>query len=141
MKCPPGVRSGLCSSSAVKAYDLATGKPAAGFTSPESGTVKSLAVSGNLLFVGYRDMKTRKDVVGEFDAKTGAALNAAFISDAKDPWALAVMGKTLLVRDARGGTVGAFGLPDKAAAGNVPTSSNLQFLTGFIGQNPMVAVP
>ena len=55
-------------------------------------------------------------VVGKYDAKTGAAINASFITGLNGPAGLAVLGNTLFVARNAGNTVGKYDAPPPEAA-------------------------
>ena len=54
-------------------------------------------------------------VVGEYDATTGAAINASFITGLRNPFGLAVLGNTLFVANFSSGTVGKYDATTGAA--------------------------
>jgi hypothetical protein len=67
---------------------------------------------GNTLFVGQNVINT----VGEYDTKTGAAINASFITGLNFPVSLAVLGNTLfVVNGANPGSVGEYDAKTGAA--------------------------
>ena len=63
-------------------------------------------------------------VVGKYDATTGAAINATFITGLNRPGGLAVLGNTLFVANSGGGTVGKYDAKTGAAI-------NATFITGL----------
>ena len=68
---------------------------------------------------------TSNSTVGEYDAKTGATINASFIAAGLSaPVGLAVQGNTLFVADPGNGTVGEY----DARTGN---AINPSFITGL----------
>jgi hypothetical protein len=88
---------------------------------------EGLAVFGNTLFVANYGSGT----VGAYDAKTGVAINASFITRLNQPDGLAVLGNTLFVLNfASGqkgtGTVGKYDATTGAAI-------NASFITGLTG--------
>ena len=119
------------------AFNLATGTPVfavAGLTSP-----RGVALFGNDLFVANGGSA---NTVGEYNATTGAVINASFVTGLSAPVGLAVLGNRLLVANTSGNTVGAYGIPATAAFGNVPTSSTPSFLsTGLNGPDFVAVVP
>ena len=81
---------------------------------------------------------THGTAVGEYDATSGAAINANFLTGLDTPAGLAVLGNQLLVAlnpTSGNGTVGAYGIPATAGAG--PTSANANFITGLISPGPI----
>lgn len=121
----------------LAAFNLATGAAVAGFTpitglnDPSGG----VALYGNDLFVA----DTYDNIVGEYDATTGLAINANFLTGVRYPVGLAVLGNQLLV--AADNTVGAYGIPAVATTGNVPTSANASFLAGLNAPKFIAVVP
>src|SRR5258707_1052328 len=63
-------------------------------------------------------------VVGKYDATTGAAISATFITGLNRPGGLAVLGNTLFVANSGGGTVGKYDAKTGAAI-------NATFITGL----------
>ena len=64
--------------------------------------------------------------VGEYDATTGAAINASFITGLSFPWGLALSGNNLLVANSASNTVGEYNAATGAAI-------NAIFITGLQG--------
>ena len=75
---------------------------------------------GNTLFVANFGSGT----VGEYDATTGAAINANFITGLNRPVGLALLGNTLFVANHGSGTVGKYNATTGAAI-------NANFITGL----------
>lgn len=114
----------------VGAYNTLTGTPVPGFSLTGLTFPSGIAVSGNNLFVASNTNGT----VGEYDATTGAEINADFITGLRNGngFGVAVANGTLLVDTDSGTTVAAYGIPTTTLVGNVPTSSNPNYLTGLI---------
>ena len=77
----------------VSAYNATTGATIASFTTV-SGLYRpfGLAVSGNNLYVANYN-----GTVGEYDATTGAVINANLITGLTEPWNLGISGNNLYV--------------------------------------------
>ena len=111
----------------VVEYNAATGTPIDFIVTPQQ-TSTAIAVSGNQLFVaGDVGTASGSGTVGEYDASTGATINAFFITGLnRFYYGLALSGNTLFVAnlDGGGGRVGAYD-----AATGAPI--NADFITGL----------
>ncbi len=127
------------------AFNLATGTAAADFTTITGlSSPDGVALFGNDLFVansGSDVANANSNTVGEYNATTGAVINANFVTGLSGPYGLAILGDRLLVANYSGNTVGAYGIPALATLNNVPTSSNASFLTGLSGPAFIAVVP
>ena len=75
---------------------------------------------GDTLFVTNSGAGT----VGKYDAKTGGAINASFITGLNEPGGLALLGDTLFVTNSGVSTVGTYNAKTGGAI-------NASFITGF----------
>jgi hypothetical protein len=92
-----------------------------------------LAVSGNDLFVANWG-QTNGTTVSEYNATTGAGINASFITGLHGPSGLALSGNNLFVVNNVGGTVGEYNATTGAPI-------NASFITGLNGPAALVVVP
>jgi hypothetical protein len=84
-------------------------------------------VSGNILFVS----NASGDTIGEYDATTGAAINANFITGLTEPFGIAVSGNNLFVLNAGNNTIGEYDATTGAVinAQLISVSNGLRALT------------
>ena len=90
------------------------------------------------LFVSQRGNNS-PGLVGEYDATTGLAINANFLTGLNNPTGLGIMGSQLLVVSNGAGSIGAYGIP--ALPGGGPTSTNPNFITGLNSPAAFAVVP
>ena len=105
----------------VGRYDVTTGAPATGWTSP--GVMHfpyGLAVSGNRLYISNYDTNT----VGVYNATTGAVLTTSLISGLSGPVGLAILGNLLYVTNNDTSKVGLY---DAITGATI----NANFITGL----------
>ena len=119
----------------IGAYNLQTGLALPTFTqvtglNPPFG----LAVSGTDLFVDGEQSN-----VSEYNALTGALINANFITVSSGAEGLAILGNNLLV--VTGSTVAEYSIPTVATAGNTGTLINDSFITGLSDGSAITIVP
>jgi PQQ-like domain/PEP-CTERM motif len=121
---------------AVGEYDATTGAPInANFITPSAqlGNPTALALSGNDLFVAHYQQAVGANFglgsIGEYDATTGAVINASLIQGLKGPVAMAVFGNSLYVVTSGYTAVGAGGVGQY----NLTTGAaiNANFITGL----------
>jgi hypothetical protein len=86
-------------------------------------------VLGDTLFVAnYGD-----DTIGEYDATTGATINANFITGLQNPTGLAVLGNTLFVANQTSNSGSPMFIPGTVGEYNSTTGAaiNVNFITGL----------
>jgi hypothetical protein len=95
-----------------------------------TGTSEGIVVFGSNLFVTNYSANT----IGEYNAVTGAVINASFISGLSNPWGLAVSGSNLFVTNSGNGTIGEY----NAVTGAV---INASLVSGLSSPGSIVVVP
>jgi hypothetical protein len=83
---------------------------------------------------------TQGNIVSEFDAKTGAAINGNFITGLSIPFGLAVKGNTFFVANFGSGTIGEYDAKTGAAINpNFIAGLSFPFSDRVVGQHPLRA--
>jgi WD40 repeat protein len=122
----------------INKYDATTGAPISvpfiqGFPSTALQVPEGLLISGNILYVADSIGNT----IGEYDATTGAVINASFISTGLSyPSQLALLGNHLFVSNVHSGTIGEYDATTGATI-NASLISGLNSPVGLVVVAPL----